>query len=247
MGQWGDFFGGMLNPILSFLAFAGLLYTILLQRRELGLSREELRLTRVELERSSSALEDQGQSLKQQRFESAFFGMVGVLNRIIETMDIERDNRTYLGRDCFSRILDRMRWNLKHRAIGKNSQGKLVLYKPNSGSHPPYENEREKAVDFYRHFYDDHQTDLGHYFRVLYNIFKYIEESEFSGGVYPKILRAQLSNQELVILFYNCLTDAGANFAELAVRFEIFDNLDTGTLLDPSHVAFLPPKAFGKA
>jgi uncharacterized membrane protein len=40
-GQMGDFFGGMLNPILAFASFIALLYTIRIQSAELRLTREE--------------------------------------------------------------------------------------------------------------------------------------------------------------------------------------------------------------
>lgn len=40
-GQVGDFFGGMLNPALSFASFIALLYTIRIQSEELKLTREE--------------------------------------------------------------------------------------------------------------------------------------------------------------------------------------------------------------
>jgi hypothetical protein len=49
-GQFGDLFGG-LNALFSGLAFAGVIYAILLQRRELELQRQELQQTREEMER----------------------------------------------------------------------------------------------------------------------------------------------------------------------------------------------------
>lgn len=58
-GTFGDFFGGMLNPILTFLTFMGLLMTIVIQQKE-------LRLTRKELKDSSLALADQARSLQYQ-------------------------------------------------------------------------------------------------------------------------------------------------------------------------------------
>ncbi|PAR91420.1 hypothetical protein [Vibrio cholerae] len=47
-GPFGDFFGGVLNPILAFFSFVALLYTIHIQQKE-------LELTRVELSNSVSA------------------------------------------------------------------------------------------------------------------------------------------------------------------------------------------------
>jgi uncharacterized membrane protein YciS (DUF1049 family) len=62
-GQFGDLFGGV-NTLFTGLAFAGLIYTILLQRRDLELQREELRLTRGELHASAEAQADQASQLK---------------------------------------------------------------------------------------------------------------------------------------------------------------------------------------
>lgn len=46
-GTFGDFFGGTLNPILSFFALTALLLTIVLQNRELEATREEMAQSRV--------------------------------------------------------------------------------------------------------------------------------------------------------------------------------------------------------
>jgi len=62
----GDSFG-TINSLFSGLAFAGIIYTILLQRKELALQRQELKETRLELERSANAQE---KSEKQQRRQS---------------------------------------------------------------------------------------------------------------------------------------------------------------------------------
>ncbi|MEI6514324.1 MAG: hypothetical protein WCO51_13780 [bacterium] len=55
-GQFGDSFGSI-NALFTGLAFAGVIVTIILQRRELSLQRQELELTRVELRRSAEAQE----------------------------------------------------------------------------------------------------------------------------------------------------------------------------------------------
>lgn len=71
LGEWGDFFGGVLNPILTFLTFMGLLITIVIQQTELRESRQELK-------RSADALSEQTGSTKRQIFESTFFNMMNM-------------------------------------------------------------------------------------------------------------------------------------------------------------------------
>jgi uncharacterized membrane protein len=55
-GQFGDFVGGTLNPILSFLSLIALVYTVLLQVRQLDIARDELRNSRSELEATRQEL-----------------------------------------------------------------------------------------------------------------------------------------------------------------------------------------------
>ena len=64
-GLFGDSFGAI-NALFAGLAFAGLIYAIMLQRQELQLQREELRLTRQELARSADAQEKSIGSLSEQ-------------------------------------------------------------------------------------------------------------------------------------------------------------------------------------
>lgn len=62
---FGDSFGGI-NTLFSGLAFAGIIYTILLQKKELRLQREEFQETRNELKRSADAQEKAEAAFKKQ-------------------------------------------------------------------------------------------------------------------------------------------------------------------------------------
>ena len=71
-GTFGDMFGG-LNALFSGAAFAGIIFTIILQRKELQLQRRELQLTRVTLNEQKQEMQFQNHTLAVQRFESTFF------------------------------------------------------------------------------------------------------------------------------------------------------------------------------
>ena len=69
-GTFGDQFGAV-NALFSGLAFTGLIYTIILQRRDLELQRndlklqrEELILTRQEMEEQTAEFEKQNETLR---------------------------------------------------------------------------------------------------------------------------------------------------------------------------------------
>lgn len=65
LGDFGDSFG-FVNALFSGLALAGVIYAIVLQRRELSLQREDLALTRRELHRSAEAQERSENALEEQ-------------------------------------------------------------------------------------------------------------------------------------------------------------------------------------
>lgn len=79
-GQFGDFFGGIANPIVGLLTLVGLAVTLWLQMRQidmgrtqlrlaneqLELSRKELELTRRELERSADSQREAAEAMKGQ-------------------------------------------------------------------------------------------------------------------------------------------------------------------------------------
>lgn len=82
-GTFGDMFGAV-NALFSGLAFAGIVYTILLQRRELELQREELRATRAEMSRSATAQEKSEQAIRMQ-VEAVEYGQrLAAINNMLQ-------------------------------------------------------------------------------------------------------------------------------------------------------------------
>lgn len=89
-GPFGDTFGAI-NSLFSGLAFAGVIYTIILQNRELelqreelGLQRQELTLTRKELARTASAQEQSEAALREQSETLKKTAKLNALNSILE-------------------------------------------------------------------------------------------------------------------------------------------------------------------
>ena len=82
-GQFGDIFGGI-NALFTGLAFAGVIYTILLQRRELELQRTELRLNRDELSRSAQAQTEQVLRMKEAADLNAMTSLLNVYGTVLE-------------------------------------------------------------------------------------------------------------------------------------------------------------------
>jgi len=184
-GTFGDMFGTV-NALFSGLAFGGVIFAILLQRKELKLQRKELELTRGELQGQKEQMKAQNVTLKKQNFEATFFQLLRLQNDITNDIDlVDANNKTTKGRDCFRVFYERF----------KKSWGK---------SKPDHQgaSEIERINKTYLAFYEAYQSEFGHYFRSLYNIIKLIENSELEDKrIYTNLVRAQLSSFELASLY----------------------------------------------
>ncbi|UXS99744.1 putative phage abortive infection protein [Agrobacterium tumefaciens] len=232
-GTFGDFIGGTLNPVLTFLTFMGLLITIVLQQTE-------LRDTREELAKSATALEAQSKAADRQNFENTFFQMLSLHNTIVNSIDLyysgrkesmgivsDKGPRETRGRDCFKQFFE-------------NFQDQYTV------ATGPTEKDRLQAA--YDVFWDLRQQDLAHYYRYLYNVLRFV--FEYEGKIdkqrYVKLLRAQLSDFELALLFYTALNAHGINYWLYIHEYRILDNMPDSVFIHPTHKSLFSPQSFGE-
>lgn len=226
-GAFGDYIGGALNPIFSFFALIAILLTIVVQSRELNLST-------IELTKSAEALKEQSKTLTTQNFENTFFQMIRLHNDIVNGIDL-RDNKgnvTTQGRDCFKVFYER-RFSRKYNIKYNEQLGASIL---------------DIVQTSYQGFFNENQGEIGHYFRNLYTIIRYIDDSTVSDKKkYIRIIRAQLSSYEIALLFYNSLHSVGnKRFKPLIEKYELLENMDLGMLKNPSdHIPLYKSKAYG--
>lgn len=224
-GLFGDKFGAI-NALFSALAFAGIIFTIFLQKRELKLQREEMEETRGEFIK-------QNETLIHQKFENTFFQLLKLLNTNIDSIDLrdrESGELKNTGRDCFKEIYE---YCLK---ISKNNEKE------------DYDPSLEKTLNVYNEIYDMFKSDLSHYFRTLYHIIKFIDQSNIDNKKqYTSIVRAQLSSYEQSLLFYNCLHSNGQEkFKPLIEKYSLFKNIDENLIMNKKHLDEYESNAYGE-
>jgi hypothetical protein len=221
--QFGDYVGGLLGPAFAFLGLIALLITIRIQSKELALSSNELK-------NSATALSQQSRSLQLQNFENRFFNMLSLHHEIVNGLSVESElGEIVSGRKCFRNFEEDLAGYLKEAALGH--QG-------------PYE---QCLLYEYEHFHRHYGLALNHYFRNFYRILKYIDEADITNKKeYSGVLRAQLSNSELVLLFYNGLSPHGDKMKPLAERYALFENFEIDALSNPyQDMHFYSYKAYG--
>ena len=251
-GTFGDMFGAV-NALFSGLAFAGLIVTLLYQKEELKLQREELKETRNELNAQKLEFQEQNKTMKRQRFENTFFNMLSLQQEIVANLSFEYyaspnirphnipeeifyrgvPKGQFHGREVFEGIY-------KHAVIEYNGIRYLDgIYKLLSNS----------GYAIYSNI--SITTRFDHYFRHLYRIVKYVDSSDLISDderyEYACIARSQLSDYELVMLFYNCLTANGrAKFKPLIEKYSIFNNLREELLAKREHKKEYSEKAYDR-
>lgn len=89
-GQFGDFIGGTLNPILSFLTLMAIVLTVVLQHKQMEMSRVELDISRLELEatreelrRSAAAQEKSELALSKQATAMELSARISAINHLL--------------------------------------------------------------------------------------------------------------------------------------------------------------------
>lgn len=203
-GPAGDSFGAI-TSLFTGLAFVGLIATLILQQKELKLQRRELRLqrdevsaTRKELAGQKKQMELQNESLRLQMFEQTLFNMIRLFNDYISDISRRPSSTTSVhitGRDSLSSLVT-----------------EYIVYAENAQS------AASKYIDLYQNYSDD----LGGYFRLIYNILKFIDQSEIGNKKqYSNILRAQLSDGELVLISLNLQTPLAAKSVDLMNKYEM--------------------------
>lgn len=92
-GTIGDMFGAV-NALFSGLAFAGLMYTIILQREEIKLNRDEIVNNRKELAKSVKTQQKSQAALKQQVAQTHLTAKINAITTVINyhTSQIESSN-----------------------------------------------------------------------------------------------------------------------------------------------------------
>ncbi len=213
LAQIGDAFN-ILTSLFAGLAFAAVIVTIKVQQNELVETREEFKKQR--------------KIMDIQQFDNKFFQMLNVFNEVIKNIKSFKDQHKNGGAMTFQKLREN-----------------ALLEFTNT--------EPQHFISSFEKFNDTYNLSIKYYFLNLYQILNYIdteynidylktdetnkeEELKKEKKKYTNIVRAQLSKDELVLLFYNCIGVSninGTRYKELIEEYEFFEHLKYEDLLNP--------------
>ena len=184
----------------------------------------------------------QRRDIKVERFNSNFYSLLTIHEQITDALvySVPRTSITYKGRDVFYQTFENeIEYHGWKGVKEPGMKGALKVYgiKAYEASRVP--------------------TNFDHYFRNMYRILKYVDETDVFDDLpekerkkkkyeYVAILRSTLSRYELVWLFYNSLSVYGNDkFKPLIERYAMLKNIRPELLIDLEHVLKYEKEAFG--
>jgi hypothetical protein len=228
-GQFGDYIGGLLNPLVATLALIALVISIQIQKKELSETRAALE-KQVSLDNLFSLLQQHRELVSSVRLRSK----EAFLN------EMEHAESEYQGRDAFSAVVRSLDWYengnfLEAAQKIEASNNKFTL--ASSKSFVPqmwfsnwYRGETcsLSGAEKESPFKNSLEATFGHIFRSIYQTLKYIyslDENLFDKKAKLSLanyLRAQMSEDEFVLFALSALTEVGEKSQAIAIAFDFF-------------------------
>lgn len=180
-GQFGDTFG-VVNALFSGLAFAGLVYAIMMQRYEVALAKKDARITKQILNDQTAHLEEQNLRETQRSSEDSFFKLLTSHQAVLESV-YALDANTKInvnGRHAIAKLVKRLR---HQEYLGNNTH---ELY-------------AQRLDNFLKNF----TNNFSHYIRSLECILEHVSTHDgIMREYFSFIIRGQLSNAEQELIFH---------------------------------------------
>lgn len=221
-GQFGDFFGGTVNPLLSFLSLMALLLTIALQ------SKEQERAASYQ-EKIEKNLNDQQVAQLKKQFEGTFFSLLDQHNRILEKISTSKEKWSDKGSDI-SQV---------HRIVLLSGHSNLEAAKQLLGKN------NDLCGHYFRNLYQLLKfVALNRPGSIISNKFtpQEIIDSEVSHDekMYTNIVRSFVSNEVTQLLAVNCFSkdenDIYWRYKLLIERYEFLEHMSFNIENTPNRI-----------
>lgn len=223
--------GDSITPFFTLASIILIIGTLIFQRKDLQNQQKELLENRKDIQK-------QNETIELERFESSFFNLLKFHNETLNLIIVEEYR--ILGSDYVP-------YEVKGKKALKIIYEKFLNeYKREDLDYTTFDSSsmRDVKVDVnnavkkaYNIVYDD---NIAQYFRSVYHILKFIDRSSIKDEekrYFASLLRAQLSNSELIFIYYNCTSDLGKfKFKSLIEKYHILKNINKDLLLHKSHL-----------
>lgn len=223
-GSFGDLLAGTVGICLSFASTLFLFVTFREQREQFKESKFDA---------------------NKERFESTFFNLLSMLYQVRETVNKEITTCTNGQMKSIKEFYD----GFKNKYLQQNNseEGREIARYLNKKSINTVELERinEYLGYLYESYIQQKKCNIGYYFRYVFNMINFVieqwKDSEEDISKYLNFIQAQMSNEELALIFYDVISHYGLDknytykFKDKIDEYGFLENIDSRVLLDRSH------------
>lgn len=213
----GDFAAGTLGTIVAAISVFALFRTFAYQRRV-----TEATMQQTEL----------------QRFNDLYFNLLSLYNRLVESLGTNEDDYSI---DVFSfagssRGLSVQPGNKERLKTGKlymHYVRQKILDRFIAGS--DVAEDQNTAITLFSEYYNYNPGQMGALYRTIYRLLELLDQSnipEEEKSSYSKILRAQFTESELFMLYYNSRTSYGKKMLYFVRKYHVLKHLPALSILE---------------
>lgn len=185
----------------------------------------------------------------------AFVGvLLSIANQNSENYKAETENRIIKHIEFHHNICNNVKipYDIKETKFKEGRQAFEFLYEKylktflnEVEQQNPHLAEEQKIDNAFSKLYKKEGNKFGFYFRNLFYLIKYIDESkEIDKNHYSKLVRAQLSTPEIQLLMYNCLFKKGKGFKSLVTKYGLLNGIDETEMIKSKHKKLYDDNAF---
>lgn len=179
-----------------------------------------------------------------QQFETTFFNMLYQLFNIKNSINGMIDGKSFAGQEYLNFILLELKKNYQEH-LKTTSDISEVLESINQCQVPTCSKITMVKDDLnvvYMDTYNRYHSQLGHFFRYFFNLMKFARDNRENprfgdADKYVQLIQAQLSNDELGLIFCNSLSDKALNshnenkIFKWLESYSFLENVDSESLL----------------
>lgn len=187
-----------------------------------------------------------------QQFEATFFNMLNQLFSIKNSISGKIDDKELVGQEFLNHILNELIQKYKDHLDQNGDIGDVIRSINECETQPSSKVQmlKDDLNKIYMDIYDIYYSKVGHYFRYFYNLMKFVivnrSNIEYNDAEkYIHLIQAQLSNDELGLIFCNSISDKALNNLDENKIFNwleehsFLENIDSKSLLNRSlHVLY---------
>lgn len=231
----GEFIGGTIGVLFTFTATIFLFITFKEQRDQFTITRQAAYYT---------------------LFETTYFNMLNMLAKVENSVN---DNIRQSGSKA-STLMEYYR-NFK-KAYDEDSSSNQDIISIEGDLKEKYlqiavvQKASQYYGDYFKKYVVTNDSNIGYFYRYIYNVVKFVydqnqfDDIERDRKKYLNLLQAQLSDEEMALIFYDAISDYGENkdgkklFHDILDEVNFLENVKPDTLLSKSHCFFYPQTGF---